>query len=123
MSIDTRARIVNGVAFRFDGRPVRAFDGESFDPALDGDRLSRQFDQVRAIMLRGAWVTVREIARELGHASEASVSARVRDLRKPRCGGYDIRRRRRRTGAEPGATWEYRSFGPVQTAAADGRLF
>ena len=123
MSIDTRARIVNGVAFRFDGRPVRAFDGESFDPALDGDRLSRQFDQVRAIMLRGAWVTVREIARELGPASEASVSARVRDLRKPRFGGYDIRRRRRRTGAEPGAHWEYRSFGPVQTAAADGRLF
>ena len=121
MSIDTKTRMVNGVAFRFDGRPVRAFDGESFDPALDGDRLSRQFDQVRAIMLRGAWVTVREIARELGHASEASVSARVRDLRKPRFGGYDIRRRR--TGADAGAPGEYRSYGPVQTAKADGRLF
>jgi hypothetical protein len=115
--------MVNGVPFAFDGEPVRRFDGESFDPQIDGDRLSRQFSQVRAIMLRGAWVTVREIARELNGASDASVSARVRDLRKVRFGGYDIQRRRRRTGADPGTCWEYRSFGRWDHPTAEGCLF
>ncbi|HVY65919.1 MAG TPA: hypothetical protein VHH11_13945 [Gammaproteobacteria bacterium] len=81
-------------------------DGETFDGELDGVRLGAQMARVRALLLDGRWRTLAEIAVATGDP-EASVSARVRDLRKPRFGGYDVQRRRR-PGLEARGVWEYR---------------
>ena len=68
------------------------FDGPDLEPA-DHQRLARQLALVLALMRDGRWRTLREIA-ELTGAPEASVSARLRDLRKPAKGGYTVERRR-----------------------------
>lgn len=58
------------------------------------------------MMLRGDWVTLEEVMRETGDDSSASVSARIRDLRKERFGGYVVERRRR--GDAEAGVHEYR---------------
>lgn len=67
------------------------FDGTSFDPARDASRLSAQLDAVRELMLDGHWRTLGEIADQTGHP-EASISARLRDLRKARHGSWTVER-------------------------------
>lgn len=69
------------------------FDGETYDLEEDQDRLRAQLAAVRALMRDGQWRTLREIS-DLIHAPEASVSARLRDLRKPRFGYWLVLRRR-----------------------------
>lgn len=87
--------------------PMR--DGSTFDLERDGKRLERQHDRVRDLMLDGYWRTLSEIARHTG-APEASVSARLRDLRKPRFGGYVVERKNL-----GGGTWKYRLvFGQLE---------
>jgi hypothetical protein len=71
-----------------------AFDGDTYEPRLDHGRLAKQLNSVRALMLDDAWRTLGEIAALL-NAPEASVSARLRDLRKVRNGAYSVLRRRR----------------------------
>jgi len=74
------------------------FHGSTFSASLDGERLTRQLDTVRALMLRaggsGQWLSLREIA-ALTNYPEASISARLRDLRHREHGGYIVARRRR----------------------------
>lgn len=59
-------------------------------------RLNRQLDEVRKLMLDRKPRTLREIVDALAesgvNASEASVSARVRDLRKLQYGGFTVAR-------------------------------
>lgn len=69
------------------------FDGRTFSPTLDGARLAGQLQRVREIMRDGRWHTLRCLAAQTG-GSEAGVSARIRDLRKPRFGAHAIERRR-----------------------------
>ena len=83
------------------GEPAR-FDGKTVDPAIDGDRLGRQMNAVFAAMKNGGWWTLRGLA-NVSAGTEAGVSARIRDLRKRRFGGYTVLRRRVRAGL-----WEYR---------------
>lgn len=83
------------------------FDGTTYDRALDGQRLGTQLERVRALMADGQWRTLAEIAAAVG-GSEAGVSARLRDMRKVKFGGADVRGRRR----EPGL-WEYAVVEPV----------
>src|SRR5688500_11391558 len=85
----------------FDTAP--RFDGASFDPVFDADRLTRQLGRVFELMGDAQWRTLDDI-RTFAGGSEAGVSARLRDLRKVKFGGYQVERRRRRTGG----TWEYR---------------
>lgn len=59
----------------------------------DFGRMAKQRIAVLAIMSDGAWHTLRELAERTG-APEASVSARLRDLRKPQHGGRTVTRRR-----------------------------
>lgn len=80
------------------------FDGATFDAKQDWPRLMSQLDLVRSALRPGDWYTLRDLVRIAG-GSEASVSARVRDLRKLKFGAHRIERRRRRPGA---GTWEYR---------------
>lgn len=89
------------------------FDGKTFDPVKDASRLRVQLDKVRSVMLGGGWHTLKQIAENVG-ASEASCSARLRDLRKIRYGAYVIDRRgvHGRRGL-----FEYRLAIPDTTAA------
>lgn len=78
------------------------FDGETYDPALDHERLTRQLGRVWAVLNRGGWWTLEQLGAAV-RAPEASVSARLRDLRKPKFGGYQIERERGESGQ-----WRYR---------------
>ena len=80
------------------------FDGVSYDLARNHDRLRRQLGRVRNLMRDGRWRSLQEIAGATGDP-ETSISCQLRNLRKPRFGGHDVRKRRR---AEIGGTWEYR---------------
>jgi DNA-binding Lrp family transcriptional regulator len=77
----------------FDRYTPLAFAGSTFEPEHDEVRLTSQLQRVRALMLDGKWRTLREIAAEV-QGSEAGVSARIRDLRKPGNGGFVIERKR-----------------------------
>jgi len=55
-------------------------------------------------MRDGEWRTLGEISEATGHP-EASVSARLRDFRKPRFGGHTVNRRRGKWVG--GSWWEY----------------
>lgn len=79
------------------------FDGETITDAVDGPRLHRQLADVKAWMLEsGGWHTLAEIKRATGYP-EASISARLRDLRKEKFGSYRVERRR-----VSGGLWTYR---------------
>ena len=57
------------------------FGGATYDPARDRERLGHQFCTVVELMADGKSRTLQEIARETGFP-EASISARLRDIRK-----------------------------------------
>ena len=73
------------------------YDVSIFDGNADGEgagkdkRLATQLARVFTVLELGGWgwLTLAEIARR-ANAPEASVSARLRDLRKPRFGGWTI---------------------------------
>ena len=67
------------------------FRGATFVPERDGARLGAQLAAVKTFVLDGKWHTLAEISEATG-APEASVSARLRDLRRERHGGYTIQR-------------------------------
>jgi len=67
------------------------FDGATYNHARDSARLADQTLLVFSLMKDGKYRTLRSIAEETG-APEASVSARLRDLRKPRFGGHTVNR-------------------------------
>lgn len=75
-------------------------------PAEDHGRLRGQMLRVYKAMSDGQWHTLDEICVATGERRDASVSARLRDLRKDRFGGFTVERRRRSSG-----TYEYRMGG------------
>lgn len=95
------------------------FDGSTYNFMRDGERLSSQLVRVRSLMADGNWRTLAEIA-EGSSASEAAASARLRDLRKGRFGGFRVDRRYLERGL-----WQYRVLPPerpetlLQTRAFD----
>lgn len=96
----------------FDGL---SHDGASYDAALDGARLNAQTQRVFDVMRDGAWRTLAQLAAAAG-APEASVSARLRDLRKPRFGGFVVSRRR---VPDADGLWQYRLEPPRSRPSAD----
>lgn len=74
-----------------------SFDGATFVPERDGARLTKQINKVFDLMKDGQWRTLADIA-FLTDAPESSISARLRDLRKPRFGGYTVERQSVRGG-------------------------
>ena len=67
------------------------FDGSTYNPERDGQRLGDQMQAVFHVMKFGMWHSLGEIALMTG-APESSVSARLRDLRKPKFGGHTVER-------------------------------
>jgi hypothetical protein len=81
------------------------FNGEVYDPANDDDRLRKQIGRVWDAMRDGKWLTLGEIEAITGDP-QASISAQLRHLRKPRFGSHQIEKRHR--GEESAGLWEYR---------------
>jgi len=83
------------------------FDGKTYNHELDHGRLKRQLNLVFDLMIDGEWRTLFEIENIISEP-QASISARLRDLRKPRFGSYVVERKRRSKGL-----FEYRVSKPV----------
>ncbi len=73
------------------------------DPKIDFDRLQTQTAVIRYLMIDGVWRTLDEIEKITGYP-QASISAQLRHLEKPRFGGH-IKNKRRRY--EDKGVWEY----------------
>lgn len=101
--------------------PILPRDGETYDHAKDGKRLHKQHNRVLALMSDQQWRSLAAIA-SCTHDPEASISARLRDLRKPKFGGWTIERRR----GGWGGTFEYRlvrQLGlPLDTASGSAKV-
>lgn len=67
------------------------FDGETCEEQ-DRVRLAKLMLRVWRVVKGGEWITLSELASQAG-GSEASVSARLRDLRKQRFGAHTVERR------------------------------
>jgi len=79
----------------------------TYVPSLDEERIDNQRQRVWAAM-GTAWRTLEEVAFKTG-VPEASVSARLRDLRRPEYGAHAVERRRR--GDPKRGLHEYRVLG------------
>lgn len=82
-------------------------DGETFNHKRDVKRLNAQAQRVWNVMADGRWYSLREIAAKCGDP-EASISARIRDLRKPTLGGFRVDRTCVRKGL-----WRYKLMIPM----------
>ncbi len=81
------------------------FDGPIYQREFDFARLTGQIKRVYECMRDGRWRTLAEVAGITGDP-EASVSAQLRHLRKPRFGGFVVEKRPR--GDRERGLWEYR---------------
>ncbi len=79
------------------------FDGTTYQPQRDHKRLSGQLAQVYSVMANHyLWYSLKELTTICG-GSEAGISARIRDLRKPKFGSHIVQKR-----CNPNGLWEYR---------------
>ena len=78
------------------------FDGSDYQPPRDNPRLSRQYIRVFELMKDARWRRLKVIADTTGDP-EASVSAQLRHMRKPRFGSHTIEKRHKGEGL-----YEYR---------------
>src|SRR3954464_10522588 len=78
-------------------------DGNTFNHDFDYDRLNKQARAVYNVLSDNEWHTLAELEEATEHP-QASISARIRDLRKQKFGKHIVLRRRAAFG---GGTWEY----------------
>lgn len=69
------------------------FDGETYSRTHDHARLGKQYLSVLNVMRDGRWRSLADISAIIA-APQASISARIRDMRKAKFGGYGVERRR-----------------------------
>jgi hypothetical protein len=81
------------------------FDGSDYEAEHDQGRLSGQIKRIFDLMIDGRWRTLREIQGRTDDG-EASISAQLRNLRKPEFGRHTVEKRRR--GDPKTGLWEYR---------------
>lgn len=89
--------------------PSNRFDGSTYNHTADSERLTGQIKLVHDAMIDGKWRTLAEIE-AITHAPQASISARLRDLRKPRFQCHIVERRAR--GERERGLFEYRLVKP-----------
>lgn len=92
-------------------------DGATYLSESDQVQLINQLRAVRDIMLDGVWRTVAELHQLLPTAPEPSISAQLRNLRKPKCGGYSVRKQLR---AGSTRLWEYQVSEPTVAGLRTG---
>ncbi len=78
------------------------FDGSDYNHIRDFVRLHGQMKRIWEIVKDGQWHTLSDLSKKTGDP-EASISAQLRHLRKPRFGGYTIEKQRC-----PDSRYEYR---------------
>lgn len=71
--------------------PLPDHDGVTYVPSRDKLRLNAQQERVYSVMADGNWHTLPEIAERIVEP-EASISARIRDFRKKKFGGFIVER-------------------------------
>ena len=86
------------------------FNGPAYDPTFDQERLTGQIARIYELMSDGEWRTLSEIAAETGDP-QASISAQLRHLRKPRFGAFIVERQSR--GDRATGLYEYRVLPPA----------
>jgi hypothetical protein len=86
-------------------------DGATFDADRDRVRLDGQMLRVYEALADGAWHTPAALEERTGD-NWASISARCRDLRKSRFGGYTVERR-----SLGGGVFSYRLLQPHEVSA------
>jgi hypothetical protein len=97
--------------------PLRArFDGAFYRPDRDDEPLADQLTRIYDVVKDGQWRTVAEIA-ALTRDMATSVSAQLRNLRKPRHGGFRVESRIRE-----GRLFEYRLLPPDPDAPRRERV-
>lgn len=82
----------------------KPFDGSSFEPEFDQERLTGQMYRVFDCMKDGIWRTLSEI-QSVTKDPESSISARLRNFRKHKFGSHVVNRKRR--GSHSDGCWEY----------------
>lgn len=82
----------------------KPFDGSDFQPDHDQKRLTGQLQKLYRLMKDGTFRTLSEIERFTG-IPQASASAQLRNLRKPRFGAFTVNKRRR--GEASSGLYEY----------------
>lgn len=87
----------------YGGPPAGDRDGDTFDPKVDRRPLNAQAQRVWDSIAGAGWLTLAELAADTGDP-EASISARLRDFKKPRFGAHAVDKRRR----DGGRVYEYR---------------
>ena len=68
------------------------FNGADYDHERDSERLSNQLSRIFNVVKDGNWRSLKDIA-NLANAPQASVSAQLRHLRKPRFGSYTVEKK------------------------------
>jgi len=86
------------------------------ETSADRERIGRQREVVKAFMLYAGWVTLEDAQKEIQakygvFVPLPSLSARFRDMRKPRYGGYLVKRQYLGEGL-----YRYRLFEPAPQA-------
>lgn len=81
------------------------FDGPAYNKDLDLNRLTDQYHRIFNLMSDGKWRTLQEIAFITGDP-QASISAQLRHMRKPRFGAHIVRKQRVQ-GREAQGLFEY----------------
>ncbi len=79
--------------------------GPAYDDELDSERVLTQMEEIKELMLDSVERTLADIEHATGYP-QASISAQLRHLRKPKFGRYRVPKRR-----ESG-TWFYRLLPP-----------
>jgi len=91
--------------FEFAATNRMRFNGSDYDRRADDARLTGQILRVYDLMRDAAWRTLGEIGEATGDP-QASISAQLRHLRKPRFGGHRVEKQRR--GEREHGLFEYR---------------
>lgn len=92
---------------------VPHFDGQTYAPRRDYQRLGSQLARVAHVLVNADWVTLLELQRAVDRlsgvaagqrgATEAAISARLRDLRKAKFADVEVERQ-----CVAGGLWRYR---------------
>ncbi|HIK62115.1 MAG TPA: hypothetical protein EYF98_15665 [Planctomycetes bacterium] len=84
-----------------------SFGGKTYLPHRDYARLNSQLKRVFDVMRDGEWHTLPAIKVATGDPMDASVSARIRDFRKKKFGGFVVE-----SECISGGLWRYRLRAP-----------
>ena len=94
-----------------EGEKKMTFHGETYNPLVDGERLTTQLMRIFELMKDGKFRTLTEIS-AITHDPITSIGSRLRGFREPKFGSHTVIRRFK--GDRKNGLWEYRLILNVQ---------